>query len=303
MGRRNGPSIIYQVVEAFNGMKAYGESRHEAKQKRREDGEDSVCRTPGIFSVNTIKNYTKHACAFVRWTKEMYGCKTLAEARTYGAEYLQMRANRYYDVDNRLSAWTIHLDCAAISKLFDCGMKDWGVDLPGRKREEVIRSRKPAKRDKHVSATKNKNVLLFLDGTGLRRCEVQKIRPENVSEDGKFLYNIKGKGGRIRNVEVLHGYESIIRSITDEALSKGRKKIFGKISANIDVHAHRRWHAQEFYKQCIETGRTYYDGSKNPIYYCRKDLAGTTFIRGAMLEVSQQLGHNREDIIALSYLT
>jgi integrase len=303
MGRRNGPSLQFQVVEAFNQMKCFGQSRHDAKHERREAGEESPCRTPGIYSISTINAYTKHGIEFARWSKETHGCKTLDAARQYVPEYLKVCVDRYKAPEHSLSAWTIHLKCAAISKLYGTGLRDWGVELPERKREDITRSRNPeAVRDRHFSQERNADVVAFLNATGLRRSEAEKIRPENVSVDGCFLIDIKGKGGKIRNVEVLAGCAPTIRAITDKAIEAGHARIFGKITDNLDIHAIRGSYAKAFYQQCVETGRTEYHGNKSSIYHCRKDLSGTVYLRGAMLEVSRQLGHEREDIIALSYL-
>jgi len=300
MSRHSQPSLICQIDHKLNSMVCFGKSRHDAKKARRAAGEKYPCRTHGIYSINTLKYYKRQCCLCAKWIKKRYKCKSLEDMRKYVFLYLQYRVDSF---SIGLSAWTIHLDFAALSKLYDCGMQDWGINKPLRRRQDIKRSR-----NVHINNTNYngnsyiKKVKDFVCATGLRLCEVIKLCPENISSDGHFILNVKGKGGKIRNVEVLGGRETFVRKIADEAIAQNQKKLFPHIPRSIDMHACRRKYAQLFYEQCVKTGRTEYHGPKKPIYICKKDFAGTTYIRGAMLEVSKQLGHNRESVIALSYL-
>ena len=176
-----------------------------------------------------------------------------------------------------------------------------GIELPERRREDITRSRHEVSRDSHYNLLRHTDLYTFLHATGMRRCEVEKVRPQDVSADGTSVH-IVGKGGKHRDIDILPKYIETIQRIAADAEAEGKRRIFGKVSENLDVHAIRREFAQELYQYYVSAGQFDYDGKRNPIYHCRGDKAGTWYYRGAMLRVSRQMGHKREDVIAISYL-
>lgn len=90
--------------------------------------------TDAIFSFNTYKAYKKHCAYFTTWARAKYKCKTLAQARQYADEWLQMR------IDAGLSAYTIKLELAALCKLYGDTAADY-IPTPPRLRKNIKRSR------------------------------------------------------------------------------------------------------------------------------------------------------------------
>ena len=123
-------SIIRQAQERFDSMAAYGQSKHLDKL-----ASGGMPHPERLYSYETTGTYLKRACAFLRYARDEYGCRSLEEARPYVAEYLLMRLEGDY------SAWTVHTDASAIAKLYGCSLADFGVKLPRRERRNVMRNR------------------------------------------------------------------------------------------------------------------------------------------------------------------
>lgn len=172
---RNNKSIIRQTHERLESMKAFGQSKHE--DKLRNDGKPAKDK---IYSYKTFENYLCHCCQFANWVRDKHGCKTLDAARPYVAEYLRMR------IAEEKSAWTVRVDSAALAKLYQCTMRDFGVALPSRNRADV-RQHRQQKEIGHYSYEKNSDTTDWGRGTGMRRSEMLKVKPGQVErdEDGK----------------------------------------------------------------------------------------------------------------------
>ena len=280
------PSMVYQVQRTLQEQLRIGESRHAAKV---EEGR----RDPnGIFSYGTLETYLKQGCAFAKWAKAEYGCNTLAKARPYAEAYLRK------GIDAGLSASTLSTQRAAICKLYQCSAADIDVQLPARMRGSIKRSRGAASRDAGFSEKKNADILAFARATGLRRHELAAAKPSQIQlEDGRLqLVGVIGKGGKVRDVDVLPGcYGAVLR----HAILPGGKRIFSRVPSHMDVHGCRREYAQAFYRMIA---RDVDQLERRDRYACRGDKAGVVYDRRAMLAVSRQLGHNRISVIAGHYL-
>ena len=136
MSHKNKKSLVRQVQEAYDNMLAIGQSKHQDKIRGDTFGK--------IYSWNTYKSYMKHANYFTRYCRDIHGCRTLEECRLYVDEWLQHR------IDNRLSAYTIKLESAALGKLYGCRTTEF-IKTPSRKRENIQRSRGDKVRDYHFS--------------------------------------------------------------------------------------------------------------------------------------------------------
>lgn len=113
-----------------------------------------------------------------------------------------------------------------------------------------------------------------------------KIEQVQANPDGTVtLTDIHGKGGRIRDVPVLHGYEKIVTEATEGAIGRGESKVWANIPGHMDVHGYRREYAQSMYKQ--KHGSAY-------IKY-HPDHA-------ALMTVSNALGHSLVDVVIRNYL-
>lgn len=278
------PSIIKQVQLKLDTKICYGQSKYEAKR--------NGTHTQGIYSHSTYDNYLQVGCDFAKWCRSQHGSKTLEEARVHAAEYLKMR------IDKDLSAWTIKKDAAGLAKLYDCTSRDFGVELPTRHREDIIRSRDPEAQKDKFSEDKNKDLVEFFQTTGLRRHEAAALEPKDVYKVGETVYVhvAQGKGGKERTVEALNEKALEMAKI---ASANGSAKVFQSLPAHADIHAYRSEYAVSLYERLARDPETL---EHNQVYYCRHDLAGTKYDKEAMQTISENLGHNRISVIAQSYL-
>lgn len=288
MGRTKRKSMKWQAEHALLKKLCIGESRHKAKEEAKKEGK----KTPdGIYSWSTFNSYKKHCLQFVEWAKTEKNCKTIEAAKEYIQEYLDMR------VEDGLSAWTVHLDCSAIMKMYGVSAVDMGIRVPERKRVDIKRSRNECEHDRHISEERHKNIIDFCKGTGLRRHELEFLKPENIlCINGKVYVEVmQGKGGKHRIVEVLQEYSEHVLQYKE----LNTERVFEKVPQNIDVHSYRAWFACLWYQRLERPLETLNARQK---YYCRGDMAGAVYDRQAMIKVSKLLGHNRINVIASNYL-
>lgn len=307
MGKKG--SIVYQVLTRIDELKRFGQSKHAAKMAEKarceRTGEKwNPARVEGIYSHVTCDSYKAEGIKFAHWARDEKGCRTLEQARQYVPEYLQR------SIDEGKSAWTVRLRAAALAKIYGCKTTDFGVELPTRHRENIHRSRQEREHDRHFSARNNRDLINFCKGTGLRRKEISTLTWRDIyrGEDGRTYVHVdRGKGGRSREVPVLRAYEQHIWNMRERAASEGRERVIEKIPQRADVHSWRREYAMERYKE-IERERDQEElrerererDQEEMRWYRRRD--GRTFDREILREVSQNLGHNREDVIARHYL-
>lgn len=147
------------------------------------------------------------------------------------------------------------------------------------------------------------------------------------------ICDVKGKGGKVRTIDVLPGKEE---SVLKFAGNPAGKPIFASVPSHMDVHGCRKKYANAMYHSCQEKLRkteekdfqnfppiwalrpvrnpdgSYLkkpDGSRiktwqlvSSYYRCKKDKRGVVYDKKVMLYVSRQLGHNRISVIAGHYL-
>ena len=280
MGRRDKKyslSLHDQAYKKLTSMQAFGESKKEAVK----NGTDR----DKIFSVNTYKTYWKHTKYFIAWMKQKHPeVTTLPKAKPFVKEWLQSRVDQVDDKGNHLSAWTIQTEAKALSKLY--GIQPDDPDYftpPKRNRADIKRSRSTTKRDRHFSETNNDELIKFCKGTGLRRSELSKLKPNDLMpadriekalkqfeekakeepspynqrvlealQDTKlfpgtqnFLF-VQGKGGRIRFSPIVGDNEkAIVERI--KGTPKG-EKVWQYVNSNADIHGYRAEYATTIYK-------------------------------------------------------
>lgn len=280
-------SMVRQVQETLQGQLRIGESRHGAKI------EESTHAPAGIFSYRTFETYLKQSCAFASWAKSAYHCRTLSEARPHVEAYLQS------GIDRGLSAYTLSTQRAALCKLYGCTARDFAIKLPERLRADIQRNRNDVTRDYGFSKEKHADILAFARATGLRRHELAAVKPEQIRQnaDGSVtLCGVTGKGGKVRDIDVLPGMEAAVLKHTGK---DPERRIFASVPSHMDVHGCRRAYANALYKQLA---RPVGELTQKEKYICRNDKRGVVYDRRAMLQVSRQLGHNRISVIAGHYL-
>ena len=317
-------SMVRQVQEALQDQLRIGESRHDAKKA------EATHSPTGIFSYRTFETYMKQGCAFANWAKAQYKCRTLEAARPYVETYLQN------GIDRGLSAYTLSTQRAALCKLYGCKAGDFAIQLPERRREDIQRSRNEAARDYGFSKENNTDILDFARATGLRRHELAAVKPEQICQntDGSVtICEVKGKGGKVRHIDVLPGKEAAVLKF---AGNPAGKPVFASVPSHMDVHGCRREYANAMYHTYQEKLRKtegrdfrnlppiwelrpvrkpdgsylkYPDGRRvkewqlvSSYYRCKNDRKGVVYDKKVMLYVSRQLGHNRISVIAGHYL-
>lgn len=87
--------------------------------------------------------------------------------------------------------------------------------------------------------------------------------------------------------------------VKDKMLKARDGKLFEHVHSAFEVHYYRSIYACRAYKS---KARDISELDSKEKYICRKDKAGTIYDRKAKEYASKQLGHNRIDVIAYSYL-
>lgn len=296
MGHGNNKgSLVKQISDTLNEKTAFGQSKHRAKQ-------DGIAGSY-IYSFNTLETYMKHCNYFASWcrsnpdiTKELgHKARTLEECQPYAGKWISAR------ISQGLSAYTIKLEAAALTKLYGRSAEDLQLPpTPERRRQDITRSRNNAVRDKHFSVSKNAPLITFCQNTGLRRRELAELRYKDIIYDyGQMDILVRnGKGGKQRIVPVLNP-DDVLRLRPDLLSGDPEARVWDKIHSGADIHGYRADYATALYKRLERPLDTL---TRNQKYYCRGDQKGTVFDRAAMLQVSRALGHNRIDVIAGHYL-
>ena len=279
-------SLLHQLKTSLDGKLAIGQSKYNAKLDGTADDK--------IFSWNTYRTYLKQGNYFMDYCKEKHNCKTLEECKDHLEEYFKFRKGQ------KLSNYTLKLDAAALSKIFDID-KDTREKIfqsDKRERANIVRSRRKTKRDKHFSLEKNINLVEFCKSTGLRRSELAALTGDKLlfRENMPFIkVDTATKGGRLRVIPVVHNQELVIQMMK----KAGKGKVFEKIHNAADIHSYRRDYCTEVYNMYARKNE---DIPKPDRYVCRKDKKGKVYDKAAMEIASMCLGHNRISVIAGHYL-
>lgn len=189
------PSLKGQILYRLDSMKAYGESKHE--DKKLNGGKPAKDKMYGYGSMITYKGV---GVRFAKWAKE-HGCRTLDDAKPLISQYLRER------IDKGLKADTINKDASALEKIFQIERYELGVELPPRRRADVTLHRSKDTWKGHFSETRNRDLVDLCLATGMRRCEILRMRPDDVhrNPDGCVTVEVLGQGGKEKNSGSSHG--------------------------------------------------------------------------------------------------
>ena len=317
MSHKNKIPLKMQAKAKFDSMVCFGRSKHADKVAAAEEWEQSdksiskldyinSSIKDKIYSINTYGTYAKHNNYFFKWcesTLPKSECKTLDDIEKYVPDFLNSR------IEQGLSASTIKTEAAALGKLYQQDYREFGVNLPERRREDIKRSRDWNCSDKDFSEENNKELIAFCQGTGLRRTELENLTPEALTqrEDGYYLH-VQGKGGKWRYAPVIGNENAIISRI--ESTASGCH-VWESVPDHMDVHSYRAEYATSIYdahaRKIEDIPRDYYHTGigqwvQSEVYHCRGERAGEKFDKKAMKIASNALGHERISIIAANYL-
>ncbi len=273
MGRKNksySKTLHQQAYDKLTSMQSFGESKKEAMK----NGTDK----DKIFSFNTYKSYWKHIKYFIKYVQETDPkCTTLKSAKKYVNEWLYKREAQ------GLSASTMHLEAKALGKLYGISPEDEDYyQPPKRHREDIKRSRGPAKRDRHFSEKNNEELVNFCKGTGLRRSELSALKGgdiitkseieaeitklESIPEEKRtaadnkqleilkdtryfkeeyYVHVRKGKGGRERYSPISGEHQK--RIVDRMTRTPKDEKVWQHVHSAADIHSYRAEYATAVY--------------------------------------------------------
>lgn len=280
--RQTARSRLLEMFEA-------GKSSKRSYDKTQDDTKDK------IYSEQTYRTYKKQFGYFMDWlSQEHPEAVTIKDAHKHANEFLQFR------MDKGESPSTLSTIKSAMAKVFGISSTTL-LKTPPRERAGYKRSRFPVKSDSHISEATERRLSLFTSATGLRRSEMTKITADDLFfVDGKAYLNVtKGtKGGKARVVEIMGASEEETKHIIEFIQSK-KGRLFPKLHSNYDNHRYRGTYAMRLY---MHYARNEKDIPRADRYIMRKDRAGEVYDKRAMQVVTRNLGHNRIDVIAQSYL-
>ncbi len=284
MGHKNKASLNQQVSLQLKSKLKIGESKHHHKTI---EGDAHKY----IFSWSTYHSYQKVCRAFAAYCRSRHRARTLDECFQHADEYLLHR------IERGLSPWTIKLDAAGLAKLYGVSTTEF-VETPARHRRDIRRSRGNVLRDRHFSEDNHRQIVNFCKSTGLRRRELAALTGDKLFLDANGRYRIRvnkmTKGGRPRDALIIGNVDEVVRIMK----AAGTGRVFDNVPNGMDVHGYRADYATAMYSQ-LESGKSVPQEFR---YVCRRDMKGKILDRRIMKIVSQNLGHNRIDIIAQSYL-
>lgn len=237
-----------------------------------------------IYSYSTLETYIKSLNHLIDYaTKIGFKTKKVQDLVAIVPQFLDDCRAR------KLSAWTIATYASAFSKFFK---ESFEYDRPKRHRKDIKRGRDLSRLEFDWEG--NKLLVDLCRCSGLRRHEIKQVNCDHLEfRNGKYyLVNIKGKGGKIRIIELLNPTPEVIYLISN---SKKTVTEYINIPKRAPIHALRREYATNFYL-------SYVSQDEQVPYFCKKDMKGVAFDRKKMLASSIQLGHNRIDVIAENYL-
>jgi integrase len=272
---------------------ADGESRYEAKKERRTSGEHVWTFSTGkIHSFVTRDCYQRHILHFINWAREAHEIKRLDHLDERADELATAYLTDHIAVGR--SPYTIQAERAALRMFFSDRDLAAAIQLPPRRREQITRSRGPAKHDKHFQPKNWQLQIDFLKACGLRRSELRDLLVREIFKDelGQLVVYVRnGKGGRQRRAVVIPGHEQLVLSAIQDRLPDAH--VFEHLAKHMDIHSYRREYAQTLY-------RHYAPDRELPPATGR--LKRQDYNWDAALQVSRSLGHNRVDVVLRHYI-
>lgn len=319
MGKR--PSLVRQLDLRFDSLRAYGESRHQAKQTLKKQLEEQGLKycpakypLEKIYSRNTMKNYRQVCFAFIDCLKkEGVKIKWLHEITPEMAKsYLLSKQGRGY------SPYSLAKDMSALNKVFGFGLTTAEVGLNPRNKNEIKRSRINSAEDRKYNPRNWERHITFATAFGVRRQSIHggqfQVRASSVyrcKEDGRIYVAVIEKGGRFRNAPCLKKYEKCIKEMFPnmqekeekftepefrEHYKRARKAkepfIFYRYTKKIDNHSFRGEYARAYYNELCEQKQSMGKEIKADYRGYDGDLVA---------KVSEALGHNRLSVVVDHY--
>ena len=260
-------SLKYQILEKIDSLKCFGESKKEAKKEQKLMDEiigqnTNSLRVDGIFSKSTWDSYKRNSLNFATWEKQMHPQKEFKILEQIPKEHVGEWLKE--GIDKGESGYTTRLKAAAMAKVMGCHTYDFGIEMPSKRgdRLAIKRSRNTVEYDKHFSPQNNKDIIDFCKATGLRRSELEQLKPEQIRYDennnliidlkSQKSYRVTTKGGRGRIVHPIRKNWNIVIKAKQYAEKMGQDHVFNKVHRAMDVHNYRGVFAKRKYQEVID---------------------------------------------------
>ncbi len=308
-------NIKIQLHKKINSLLRIGESKHEAKKEYRKECERKGIRwnpskSPYIHSINTVEHYRDTVNHFSEWLKEekpeIWQTKDLNSiTKDVCYEYLK-------EIDSELSAWTTSRHMAGLNKVLDLGLNKKEGGLKKRRNKDITRSRTVKENDFKYNPENYREQIDLAKAFGLRRESIlggdYEVKESSLFIDDDRIYcGVIEKGGKYREALCLKEYEDTIKSryniservFNDEDSFKAHYKnsedsrLFDRYTKKIDNHSFRREYAQNLYQEIKEEREAQGINIENDYRGYNKDI---------VINVSNNLGHNRPDVVIDHYL-
>lgn len=299
------------LFRELNSRNCFGQSKYQAKQESIKNGNKG--KLSGIYSKKTMSDYKKVAENFSKWQKiKGYNFKKISDVKEKDIiSYLSDRMK-----ENK-SAWTLSRDLSALNKIFNTSITKEKAGLPKRRNSDIKNNRGFGKNYRNSTYKKNKDVINFISSCGIRRQSLTIITPEHAIRNKENIiigFNVTEKGGKNRNCYILNGKQKDITEFVNNHYSKnGNVPFWDKIDKNLNTHWYRGEYARNLYNDLVisksrneDYFQGYYDTfiNQNKLKKATENYGEMTkgYNTELLAVVSQNLGHNRIDVIYNHYL-
>lgn len=313
-------SLKYQMTQALNSQKRFGQSRHEGKEATKQrciaEGKPvQNIKADGVYSKGTADLYRNYVVKFHDYVKENHSdIKNMEDiTKEHCYEYLKSLEDR------GLSANTVSTAQASLNKVFDYGLNKKEGGLENRSYQNNTRSQVERNHDTRYNPDNYKTEITIAKAFGVRRESLDygdyKLK-EGFSiyqnEQGELRACVIEKGGKYREAPCLKSMEEQVREVlndnipfrtTEEANHMAYTKqsfieaynsceneyISNSYTNLIDNHAFRKEYAKNYYEEVSEKLHTYTPGlNPTKIQYGTYDKE---FDKQVLSHVSVALGH------------
>ena len=305
-------SFKEQMFRTLNSLNRFGQSKYQAKQESYRQGNKG--KVEGIYSKKTMQDYKKVAEQFQSWAKSKgYHFHSLCDVSdAHIKQYLTER-----QTEGR-SAWTVSHDLSALNKIFHREITKKDAGLQARHNSNIKNNRGFGNNYRTSVYQRNEAMTSFLSATGIRRQSITTISPADAirNNQGTVIgFHVVEKGGKHRNCYVIKGKQADITSFVDKHLSnRGNTPFWNKVDKNLNTHWYRGEYANALYNDLIiarNNRQDYFEGYRDTFVNASKLEQATsghgTVTKGYDTEclavVSQNLGHNRIDVVYTNYLS
>lgn len=293
-------NIKMQLNKALDSKLRIGESKQKIYSNPN--------KAAGIHSIGTAGAYRSTICVFGDYLKGQ-GVRDLNDIG-------EREVKGFLDSRSDLSPWTLAKDLSAINKVLGTEYTGRDMGIPMRNAQDITNNRGYSAYNTS-GRERNTDALRFVAATGIRRESIGSITPSQAvfGSNGQVIgFDVVEKGGRERLCVVLEPEREYITQLVQAHLEAPYSPLLSPVDANANPHYFRAEYAQALYNELAEAksaGVDYYDGMRERfINEANAERAMSRYAhdvyRGYDLsivaEVSQNLGHNRLDVVLTHYL-